>query len=110
MQNGLIEQADLIAAFQCWSKERSRPMGQVLVERGALTEQDRAMLEGLARRHIEKQGDEAEANRTAGPANFAAGDRMNQAACPDRDEQDLRTGARPWAMVVRAIRAILPSG
>ena len=29
LQNGLIEQADLIAAFQCWTKERSRPMARV---------------------------------------------------------------------------------
>ena len=34
LQNGLIEQPDLIAAFQCWSKDRSLPMAQVLVERG----------------------------------------------------------------------------
>jgi eukaryotic-like serine/threonine-protein kinase len=54
LQNGIIEQPDLIAAFQCWSKEQSRPMGQVLVERGALTENDRMMLDGLVRRHVEK--------------------------------------------------------
>jgi serine/threonine-protein kinase len=58
LQNGLIEQADLIAAFQCWTKERSRPMGQVLVERGALSQNDRTMLDGLVRRHVEKQGGE----------------------------------------------------
>ena len=32
LQNGLIDQPDLIAAFQCWSKDRSLPMAQVLVE------------------------------------------------------------------------------
>jgi serine/threonine-protein kinase len=60
LQNGLIEQADFIAAFQCWTKERSRPMGQVLVDRGALNPTDRTMLDGLVRRHLEKQGGEAE--------------------------------------------------
>ncbi len=58
LQNGLIEQADLIAAFQCWTKERSRPMARILVERGALTQADRAMLEGLVHRHVEKQAGE----------------------------------------------------
>ena len=53
LQNGLIEQPDLIAALQCWTKERSRPMAQALVDRGALTEDDRAMLDGLVRRHAE---------------------------------------------------------
>jgi len=56
LQNGLIDQADFIAAFQCWTKERSRPMGQILVDRGALNPDDRAMLDGLVRRHVEKQG------------------------------------------------------
>jgi serine/threonine-protein kinase len=60
LQNGLVDQPDLIAAFQCWSKERSRPMARVMVERGALTEDDRVMLEGLVRRHVQKhEGDGA---------------------------------------------------
>jgi serine/threonine-protein kinase len=54
LQNGLIEQPDLIAAFQSWTKERARSMAQVLVERGVLTQADRSMLEGLVRRHVEK--------------------------------------------------------
>ncbi len=81
LQNGLIEQADLIAAFQCWLKERSRPMARVLVERGALTEEDRAMLEGLARRHVEKQGGVADGNPVAGT--LAEG--LALVDCPDRD-------------------------
>jgi eukaryotic-like serine/threonine-protein kinase len=60
LQNGLIEQADLIAAFQCWTTERSRPMGQVLLDRGALSRDDRTMLDGLVRRHMEKRGGEPE--------------------------------------------------
>ncbi len=67
LQNGLIEQPDLIAAFQCWTKERSRPMAQALVDRGALTENDRAMLNGLVRRHAEKRGGEAERSPLADP-------------------------------------------
>ena len=41
LQNGLIDQADLIAAFQAWSKDRSRPLSEVLLDRGALNESDR---------------------------------------------------------------------
>src|SRR5580693_2509546 len=75
LQNGLIEQPDLIAAFQCWSKERSRPMAQVLVERGALTESDRSMLDGLVRRHFEKQGSggESKADKIAAPGRLLPG-------------------------------------
>ena len=85
LQNGLIEQPDLIAAFQCWSKERSRPMAQVLVERGALTEDDRAMLDGLVRRHVEKHGGDAERSLAAVPAPLTLADNLRRAASPDRD-------------------------
>ena len=75
LQNGLIEQPDLIAAFQCWCEERSRPMAQVLVERGALTESDRSMLNGLVRRHTEKQGSgvEGKADALGAPGRLLAG-------------------------------------
>ena len=60
LQNGLIDQADLIAAFQLWSKDRSRPLGVVLVDRGAMVEADRVMLESLVARHIAKHGGDSE--------------------------------------------------
>jgi serine/threonine-protein kinase len=85
LQNGLIEQADLVAAFQSWSKERSRPMAQVLVERRALTEDDRSMLEGLVRRHVEKHGGNAERSLAAVPAPGALAESLRRAAGPGRD-------------------------
>jgi serine/threonine-protein kinase len=97
LQNGLIEQADLIAAFQCWTTERSRPMGQVLVERGSLSPDDRTMLDGLVRRHVEKRGGEAErgaedmaaarlrAIREAAPANVGP---LTIGISPPRDPEE----------------------
>ena len=60
LQNGLIEQPDLIAAFQCWCKDRSRAMAQFLVERGTLSENDRAIIDGLARRLTQMPASPAE--------------------------------------------------
>ena len=92
LQNGLIEPADLIAAFQCWLKQRSRPISRVLVERGALTEEDRAMLDGLVRRHVEKQSGDAGRIPTAetlaeGPGPAASPDRDIEAAIADPSER-----------------------
>jgi tetratricopeptide (TPR) repeat protein len=84
LQNGLIEQADFIAAFQCWSKERSRPMAQVLVERRSLTEEDRTMVEGLVRRHVEKHFGDAEHSPAAVLAAGAPEKGREHAAGPDR--------------------------
>jgi serine/threonine-protein kinase len=84
LQNGLIEQADLVAAFQCWSKERTRPMAQVLVERGALTLDDRALLDALVGRHVSKHGGDAERSLAAVTAPEALADSLRQAARGDR--------------------------
>jgi serine/threonine-protein kinase len=84
LQNGLIEQADLIAAFQIWTKERSRPMAQVLVERGSLSPADRAMLDGLVRRHIQKQAGEPERGVAAVPAPEGLTDGSGRGTSPDQ--------------------------
>jgi serine/threonine protein kinase/tetratricopeptide (TPR) repeat protein len=55
LRHGLIEKPDLIAAFETWCQERSRPISESLCDNGALSEIDRTMLEGLVRDHISKQ-------------------------------------------------------
>ncbi len=80
LQNGLIGQPDLIAAFQSWTLEQTRPLAQILVERGALSEGDRAMIECLARRHVEKRGE---------PAGQAPADRSRGPGGTDRERDDV---------------------
>jgi serine/threonine-protein kinase len=89
LQNGLIGQPDLIAAFQCWSLDRSRPMAHTLVERGALSEGDRAMLDGLVRRHVEKRGGDAEPG-LAGRAPGASCEKQTGVPRPERQVNDPR--------------------
>jgi hypothetical protein len=67
LQNGLIEQADLIAAFQRWTKEPSCPMARILVERGTMSQEERTMVDGLVRRHLEKLGGETMRDAAPGP-------------------------------------------
>jgi eukaryotic-like serine/threonine-protein kinase len=89
LQNGLVEQPDLIAAFQYWCKDRSRAIAQFLVEQGALSESDRAKIDGLIRRLAQIQ-----ANAAEGTAGIAAAAR-DVAALPadppysDRDRDEL---------------------
>ena len=40
LQNNFIDQADLIAAFHSWTADKAKPLGQVLVARGALGEEE----------------------------------------------------------------------
>jgi serine/threonine-protein kinase len=84
LQNGLVDQVDLIAAFQSWSKQRTRPLAEVLVERGALSEDDREMIGGLVRRHVEKRGGADECSPDAEPAPGAPERSERRAASLDR--------------------------
>ena len=89
LQNGLIDQPDFIAAFQCWTKDRWRPMAQVLVERGALTEDDRTMLEGLVQRHVAKQGENDDRSRDASAQPLAPDQTQSKATSHERVEERL---------------------
>ena len=50
----------LIAALRTWSHELDKPLDQVLVERGALAEDERSLLDPLVGKHLELLGDDAE--------------------------------------------------
>jgi serine/threonine protein kinase/tetratricopeptide (TPR) repeat protein len=60
LQNGLIDQGQLVAAFQAWTREKSRPLADHLVARGNLDGDDRAAVEALVARHLKKYGGNAE--------------------------------------------------
>src|SRR5947209_3593090 len=65
LQTNLIDQADLVAAFHTWSRDRSRPMGQVLVDSGALDPGRRALLDSLVEEHLRRHGGDPEKSLAA---------------------------------------------
>jgi serine/threonine-protein kinase len=56
LQNGLIDQGQLVAAFQAWTRDRTRPLAEHLLARGDLDPDDRAAVEALVSRHLKKHG------------------------------------------------------
>jgi serine/threonine-protein kinase len=56
LQNGLISQTQLLAAFQAWTLERSRSLADHLAACGDLDDEDRVAVEALAARHVKKHG------------------------------------------------------
>ncbi|MGP0068063.1 MAG: protein kinase domain-containing protein [Isosphaeraceae bacterium] len=68
LQNGLIDQAQLVAAFQAWTRDRGRPLADHLVALGKLDPDDRAAIEVMAQRHLIKHGGDAEKSLAAIPA------------------------------------------
>jgi len=57
LQNGLIDQAHLVAAFQAWTRDKSRPLAEHLVAMGHLDADDKPAVELLVARHLLKHGD-----------------------------------------------------
>jgi eukaryotic-like serine/threonine-protein kinase len=53
LQNGLIQQTQLVAAFHAWTCDKSRSLADHLVAQGHLNAARRGLLEGLAALHVE---------------------------------------------------------
>ena len=60
LQNGLVDQGALFAAFAAWTRDKSRSLADHLVALGSLDPDDRAAVEGMAFRHLKKHGGEFE--------------------------------------------------
>jgi eukaryotic-like serine/threonine-protein kinase len=68
LQNGLIDQVQLVAAFQAWTLDKARALADHLVGRGDLDVDDRAAVDALVARHIRKHGGDVERSLAAIPA------------------------------------------
>src|SRR5262245_5284113 len=60
LQNGLIDQSQLVAAFQAWTRDKSRPLAEHLLARGDLDADQRAGVEAMVSLHLKKHGGDAE--------------------------------------------------
>ena len=65
LQNGLIDQVQLVAAFQAWTRNKGRTLADHLVARGDLDADDRSALEALVARHLRKHGGAPETSLAA---------------------------------------------
>ena len=65
LQVGLIDQAQLVAAFQSWARDKGRPLSEHLAAHGAIDEADRTAVEALAKRHLKRHGDDIEKSLAA---------------------------------------------
>jgi serine/threonine protein kinase/tetratricopeptide (TPR) repeat protein len=65
LQNGLINQVQLVAAFQAWTLDKARALADHLVGRGDLEADDRSVVDALVARHVKKHGGKAEKSLAA---------------------------------------------
>ncbi len=68
LQNGLIDQDQLVAAFRAWSRDKSRQIADYLVDRGDLDADQRNAVEVMLCLHEKKHGGSTEKSLAAIPA------------------------------------------
>ena len=83
LQNGLINQGQLVAAFQAWSLDKGRSLADHLEVRRDLNAAQRAAIEALAALHIEKHGGDTEKSLAAIPAGRSARASLARIGDPD---------------------------
>ncbi len=76
LQVGLIDQAQLVAAFQAWARDKTRTLADHLSDRGSLDADGRAAVEAMAAVHVKKHGGDAEQSLAAIPAGRAAREQL----------------------------------
>ncbi len=72
LQNGLIDQGALFAAFAAWTRDKARSLADHLVELGHLDAPRRAAVEAIAGVHIQALGGDVEKSLAAVPTNRSA--------------------------------------
>jgi formylglycine-generating enzyme required for sulfatase activity len=65
LQMDFISRDELIAAMNAWVLDKGRPLGQVLIDRGALNAADRAWLEAGVERHLARHGNDPQQSLAA---------------------------------------------
>jgi len=71
LQNGLIQQTQLVAAFHAWTCNKSRSLADHLLDRGDLDADDRGAVEALVAHHLKRHGGGVEQSLAAVPAGRA---------------------------------------
>ena len=65
LQNNFIDRDALVAAFNSWLAHRSRRLGEILEERGALSASRRTILDELVEEHLQLHGNAPEQSLAA---------------------------------------------
>jgi eukaryotic-like serine/threonine-protein kinase len=83
LQTGLIQQAQLVAAFHAWTCDKARSLADHLLALGHLNAAQRAAVEALAALHIEAHGGAVERSLAAVPAERSTRQSLANLADPD---------------------------
>jgi serine/threonine-protein kinase len=87
LQSGLVGKDALLSAMNAWGLVKHRLLGDILVENGALSPEDRRLLDGLIQRQVEKHGS-AQKSLAATPASAWLKEQI-KSVCPQALQESL---------------------
>ncbi|HEV3166886.1 MAG TPA: protein kinase, partial [Isosphaeraceae bacterium] len=85
LQNGMVNESQLVAAFGAWTLAKDRPLADVLVDQGALSEPRRALLEALVDEHLALHGGDVEKSLASIPAGLSTHEGLARLGDPELD-------------------------
>src|SRR3954454_2801505 len=85
LQTGLIQQAQLVAAFHAWTCDKSQPLADHLIALGHLNAAQRAAIEALSALHVEAQGGDVEKCLASLPVGGSTRESLAHLGDPDID-------------------------
>jgi tetratricopeptide (TPR) repeat protein/tRNA A-37 threonylcarbamoyl transferase component Bud32 len=94
LHNGLIDQEQLIGAFSAWSRAKGKTLAEILVERGAIDEESRALLAGMAEKQLKLHGGDPEKSLAAVAAGPSTRDTLAGLGDPDLTASITLVGSR----------------
>ena len=83
LQTGIINQGQLVAAFQAWTLDKSKSLADHLQSRGDLDADDRGVVEALVVRHLKRHGSDVEKSLAAIPAARSTRESLVRIGDPD---------------------------
>jgi serine/threonine-protein kinase len=83
LQNGLIDQVQLVTAFHAWTCDKARSLAEHLVARGDLDAEGRTAVDVLVSRHLKRHGGDAQRSLAAVPSPASARASLSHIADPD---------------------------
>src|SRR5215471_5115313 len=93
LQTGLINQAQLVAAFHARTQARDRPMAEILAEQGALDSPCLTLVEGLVIEHLRRHGSDPERSLAAIGIGRSTRECLAQIANPELDASLAHVGS-----------------
>jgi serine/threonine-protein kinase len=112
LQMDFVGRDDLIQAMHAWALDKAKALGEILVARGALRADLRAVLETLVAKHLERHGGDAGRSLAAVRTGGAAAEVLASVSDPDLQASLARLPAAPptgsWATRVPSVGA--PTG